>query len=856
MATPFTIRRRTDTYLRFGDLAVQRLNAGTRFERFFRIQRHTILSFLWPSIVITAVLTGMPVLSGTRALLSVLTFVFAALAVLTGIRLTIAKGTARDAYVQCGIVLVNCAAVAVIGYHHTSDEGIYLHLLVPVAAIFALSIVAAAAITPWCFETYVQLSTYPEYVRRTEFFQRRPKVDALDLWGWLRGFFLPLIRAPRLVYLPALAAVLPPREYVYWAALAGLLLAWLILGMAELDERLDQILRQSTNRLFQNGALFISLLVIALGTCRVFDVSYVSTILDTAAGLEIAVYLIFVYAAVWWQDYWIDRLVGQQVLRIAGGSALRDDEIGFDYPVQGDHLDRVPADNRRIQVHGIGRFLILRPDSFDHSNAGEPPPFWIKDKFPAFHTWTYSDFFTHVASHVYPESPERLLVPSPQKIRLRVLQHAVVVRAVTVAALVLGALWLSKGPQLPSATASTGVLLSVDLSLLLRNHPADRPAILVAASGGGTRAALFTATVLSGISRHVQPTDVLLGSGVSGGGASLAWFAANRRSVDWDAYFTAMKQPFIQDVLERSSEWRMVAGNRLGVLLDESFERRWNLPEKRSLLRHISDMGLIFNTTIAGSGPEPAQGKTGVYGTELAGGRLIITNLDMSGVFDKANMDYGAPEPLPVIIRDAGFYLTTASALNANFPPVFSNAPIQVDETKRYWVTDGGAADNRGLEMLLYSLRHALEKEPSLRQRRIIVLVVDAGAAPGDFNVGDRGLGSAIGSGAQFAMHLSAELKRSLGEADVELRYLPMPHLLRASGSFGTHWMLQSTIAVDHNGHRASISGDETIAILRDLYAGKSAQLSEKARLVRGWIEQSKEYCENWTKTVALLESR
>jgi len=34
-------------------------------------------------------------------------------------------------------------------------------------------------------------------------------------------------------------------------------------------------------------------------------------------------------------------------------------------------------------------------------------------------------------------------------------------------------------------------------------------------------------------------------------------------------------------------------------------------------------------------------------------------------------------------------------ALNANFPPVFSNAPVDVDQRTRYWVTDGGAADNR-----------------------------------------------------------------------------------------------------------------------------------------------------------------
>jgi hypothetical protein len=373
-----------------------------------------------------------------------------------------------------------------------------------------------------------------------------------------------------------------------------------------------------------------------------------------------------------------------------------------------------------------------------------------------------------------------------------------------------------------------------------------------------------------------------MGSGVSGGGASLAYFASNRRQLignsAWDGFFDAISKPFIQDVLDRASEWRMVSGDRLGTLLQESFHRHWNLPPDRDKLGKIDDFGLIFNTTLAGhykddgAGPgtlaERASQHPRQHHSNLAGGRLILTNLSIKRAFEGSNLPYYQQTPLPVVIDDPEMPLVTAAALNANFPPVFSNAPVDVDQRTRYWVTDGGAADNRGLEMLMYALRDTLAANPSALPYGALILVVDAGAESDSFSQ-DRGIGSAIGAGAQFAMHLSAEIKRDIdrGRQDVKLIYLRMPRLLRASGSFGTHWMLQDNIRVNDPKDPAcdscplaalqewwaakSVTGTEAITMLRALYGGQSTGgLSPKSSEVLEWLRQSEEYTRDW-KSVA-----
>lgn len=431
--------------------------------------------------------------------------------------------------------------------------------------------------------------------------------------------------------------------------------------------------------------------------------------------------------------------------------------------------------------------------------------------------------------------------------------------------------------QLPQLDAFTSRPPSLRLAALLFDEQRcreGREAVLVAASGGGTRAALYTASVLEALNARGQARDVVLASGVSGGGAALAYFASLRpeliagKGEAWKKYFDVFSEPFIRDVISRMPEWRIVMGARLGFLLVESFDRKWKLQAGRDHLGEIGDMGVILNTAIAGSfhrQDAPAGGARvplielerryrSLSRSYLAGGRLILTNLNLRPGFVPGVEEVGGPKGLPVVVADANTKLTTAAALNANFPPVFSNAAVDIDGDARYWVTDGGAVDNRGLEMLLYSLRDALDDGDGVKRcgglPKVLVLTVDASGYSDEFKQ-DRGAGTTLAAGTQFASLVDVALRNSIQEIyerhgkrdDFRFVYLPMPLDLRESGSFGTHWMLQPTIEVRNhdpaNGESLKIKGVEMVQLLRQLQAGGDGSgLKPPARTILGWARQ------------------
>ena len=69
------------------------------------------------------------------------------------------------------------------------------------------------------------------------------------------------------------------------------------------------------------------------------------------------------------------------------------------------------------------------------------------------------------------------------------------------------------------------------LGSLLRAIGPNAPAFIVAASGGGTRAAVYTAAVLEGLRNLHLGHRIVLVSGVSGGGVAAAYFYAHRAAL-------------------------------------------------------------------------------------------------------------------------------------------------------------------------------------------------------------------------------------------------------------------------------------------------------------------------------------
>jgi hypothetical protein len=76
---------------------------------------------------------------------------------------------------------------------------------------------------------------------------------------------------------------------------------------------------------------------------------------------------------------------------------------------------------------------------------------------------------------------------------------------------------------------------------------------------------------------------------------------------------------------------------------------------------------------------------------------------------------------------------------------------------------------------------------------------------------------------------------------DLHFYYVPMPNMLRKSGSFGTHWMLQGHIKVENGSQTKTFDGKVVVQALRAAYAGQPSPAGDGAELA-GWIESSPEF--------------
>ena len=194
----------------------------------------------------------------------------------------------------------------------------------------------------------------------------------------------------------------------------------------------------------------------------------------------------------------------------------------------------------------------------------------------------------------------------------------------------------------------------------------------------------------------------------------------------------------------------------------------------------------------------------------LGGGRLIFTNLldrsafPPSGAVPAADTRLYIPDVrLPyVVVQDTSVSMAAAATLNSNFPPVFTNARVDVpSETpdpqcpmRSYYVTDGGATENLGLLSALYALRAALEKLQPGEIPEIHIVTVEASATAYDYTP-DRGINAATGgSKERLTGGLTQELldavqrlatKGPKGALSLQIHHLALPLAFRSRGGFG-----------------------------------------------------------------------
>jgi hypothetical protein len=605
-------------------------------------------------------------------------------------------------------------------------------------------------------------------------------------------------------------------------------------------------------RWFLSGAaFFVSIFVVGVAACRIFGVSYVTTLLDGAPFGVIFSGTVMCYVASWLVEYWINRAAATELLGVLGQPGPR---TAMAYPYEHAPILPVEQRERHLMYHALGRFLVL----------GKA----IGRRSPAFETYSMTELFTELAAGFKPEAA----VSVSRQVHLYF--YAVNTLLLAAAGAFGLAYWYSnhvvQPPAVVTAQADANGRLTDLAERLLAEPDNERPAVVVIASGGGTRAAVYTAHVLEGLHGLGVDRDIVLMSGVSGGGVALAYFALHYPQLssaprvvgsrEWRNFKRAIEANYIDDVLKGASEWRVLGAAPLTVLLTETFERRLFAGAGRAATFDLPDTpALILNTTVTGhpdeesallmmslnrpGDPEDCAERARPYKL-MSGGRLIFTNIKHTTAFPKRDVPIADVRLPYVIVRDPAVRLAPAAALNANFPPVFPNARVEVKNQdpstecpdRSYFVTDGGAEENLGLVSAIFAVQSALAEiktrcehapqDPWCRRKlRPIHFVIAEASATGYDYEHDRGLSAAVEGAkdrmtggltnalighARFLYRSSPAAPKDANKMTdrlVRFHFLAMPFVFRSRGGVGTHWTHADTFTLSDPRVRARRAG-------------------------------------------------
>ncbi|MHB8789650.1 MAG: patatin-like phospholipase family protein [Desulfobulbaceae bacterium] len=753
-----------------------------------RFHDRSLLAFFLPIPVYVFILFG-PTLAwghgGDRGWLNIWAAVFLlTLALVIQLRYFLQNSWHGMAWLQFGLITVLVISTWIIGDKHAqATHVIYCHYY-SCLSLIALSIAVPIAYILMRWKVFALPDDAIKKFNTADHFDANKIADqgspkGFNKWDVIGAFLLVIMRKPLHMITPvALVVLLVPQDPIWPWAITALFFSWMLFAAGNYDPDRDAFVRLVHHIFFTGGTLLVTLVIVLLAILRFAGVSYVTTIFDAGSKLLIFSYIFSTYSLFWFYDFWIDQATLD----------LLNDFNKFKNPTG------------RIERHGGGRIAVIPNEKGKNMRMFEP-----------------SEFLNQIVQTA-PESARSDLREEAVRVVQRFRVFAGVCSLSFVAVLVILGLTLHRLDQEPGLVSESTDARIYDLSESLLAS-GEKPVIMLAASGGGTRAALYTTAVLHGIWRLDQIDSLILASGVSGGSAALSYFAIHKPSLRqkndeaWEKMRKTLASPFIEDVIAGAGEWRVVSSVRLGQLLTESFQRRFlhtGLSEevkRRVILSGIKDMGLIFNTSLCGS-PATEGSKYQKTTASSAGGLLVVTNLASNFSRKPATGDGVWGFDLPYkIVNDPQAELVKAASLSANFPPVFSNTAVTIDG-KPFWVTDGGAVENRGIISVLLALVEALEtlqkRGQVLTLPEIIIIVADASAFGPDYK-SDRGVGAKFGASEKIADGLIKELfthveqlheSISKQKNKIRLVYLPMPDAMRAKGTFGTHWMMPSKVMI------------------------------------------------------------
>jgi len=735
------------------------------------------------------------------------------------------------------------------------------------------------------------------------------------------------IRYPVELLLPgSLLTLFVPDHYLWDAFLVTGIAAWIALFLGILFDRLMEIL-QTIGRLFFIGPQrVISVLVIVVAVLRLADVHYITYLFNAGSegygNTTLMRYIAFAYAVAWYYAFWCDHFVARRLMRLMDRErqTITPVEIAYDYEGS-ETLSTVRNQGRTIALHGAGRLKIegRYEDQYQQRTKA------ASDRAIQFMTpaEVLAQFRAQLERLPAEQAPAGDLLAS-----LRNFQRSTLVYPALVGALAYG---LIGGPAVFSflraiqppelAIRSERPVGKQPATLLFESGQPNggcgplqptTPRIAVIASGGGTRAAIYTASLLRGLAEHDQICNVVLVSGVSGGSAALGYFALHeqelrrpRDSMDvksWDDFSQAMALPFIEQVIDGASDMRFAFGrwhwassacreaqrpnedvtgwiparSRLGAILAESFVCHMGAGTMEA-----PSFGLMLNTAIVGSFsddspscqadrslslPERATRCRQFLDAAQAGGRLVLTNLAAPASLP----DDGSLHMHLVTLDNADMSIARAAALSANFPPVFPDAAIDIEASgearTRYWVTDGGAVENRGAMTLYYAIRDAFRSAPQSPQALppLHVVIADVSAPAGRYSE-SFGFGSVLGAGGQLGLGLETELRSAIEKlycdhnSEVSIHEITMPRVFR-DGGIGTHWLLPNSLSFTNPKSLSeteilSARDVETLVLALHSDVAETYQDEAAAKKVELWAQQDDvaKHDERWRDLLAGL---
>lgn len=451
---------------------------------------------------------------------------------------------------------------------------VYRHIFVPLVIPLILITLIAKGLAWWLFQRYV--GQFGNLLKARELFVRRQTVQ-ISYKRFLRNLLATPIYHPfQFLYPPALMVLLfADRTLMLIVATATLLIWWFVLTASDVVDRLGEMVDIFRRSFLVGGQLVVSLFVIGLAVARLLDIHYVTTLIESSAtwgNTSILFIILTVYVFFWFYGYWSSRILGEQIVGVFRASGDEKDRGRIRYDIEPDKVTTdVLPEGRFLQVHGAARFVAAGTYKKEN-NSGEAWHFYDRDR-----------LIDAVVNEGDGHPPE--VLDDAAVIKQRARFYNVAMNFILV--IILGTVFyeLAQLPHKAVVTASEATAPEsknpalIDLNtLLLASAPEGEcgpqqgePRILLAASGGGTRAALYTASVLRGLAELNLACNLVLASGVSGGSAALAYFAGHIEElrsdrVDpkaWAKFSAMMAEPFIQDALEGVFEWRVAAGGKV-----------------------------------------------------------------------------------------------------------------------------------------------------------------------------------------------------------------------------------------------------------------------------------------------------